>query len=268
MRSNSQSNEVTQEDIDAFMGSLEAQGTPWADGCAALIGTLWNGYTPLSEILPKEPTAAIVNAMFNTGVKLSMDDVNALYSAIKKAAPQVPEVREAPGNKPIASSPAAVAPSAPCVVVPIYIASAYRWGWYNAHNYLIYVGTDKAKAIALAQAECDGRGGKYGCVVCDYTEDDEGEMQSRQVAYFPSIYGEKALHHNYRIDYFEKLGHVLDNAADGSVHLAEPGTSVLKLTKVEPPAWLLAERDRAKEFYDAMTKGAEERRGERNGTGK
>lgn len=32
---------VSQSDVDAYAGSLDRQGTPWAKGCAALIRTLW-----------------------------------------------------------------------------------------------------------------------------------------------------------------------------------------------------------------------------------
>lgn len=151
-----------------------------------------------------------------------------------------------------------------------YIATAYRWGWYNAHNYLLYVGTDKAKAVSLAQSEAADRGGKYGCVVCEYTEDAGGEMQSQQVAYFPSIYDEKALHHNHRIDYFETLGHKFDRFAEGfSTHVEDHPTMtskdgkpmrVVKEHPVKPPEWVVQERDRAKEMCDFMTKMADELR--------
>lgn len=152
---------------------------------------------------------------------------------------------------------------------PTYIATAYRWGWYNAHNYLIYVGTDKAKAVALAQSEADGRGGKYGCVVCEYTEDAEGEMQSQHVAYFPSSYGEKAPHHNHRIDFFETLGHKFERFAEGfSTHVEDDPTlksrdgkpmRVVKEYPVEPPEWVVQERDRAQQMCDFMFELAEKR---------
>lgn len=142
---------------------------------------------------------------------------------------------------------------------PIYIATAYRWGWYNNHNYLIYVGTDKAKATAMADAEAGDRGGKYGCVVCEYTEDAEGAMQSKEVAYFPSVYGETRVHHNYRIDFFKSLGHRFNDFADGMVMLPQEGTSVLKQTKVEPPAWVVAERDRELKTCDFFTAEREKR---------
>lgn len=151
----------------------------------------------------------------------------------------------------------------------LYVATAYRWGWANEHQYTVYVGADKAKALSLAANEPNWRGGKYGCQVMEWAEDKEGEQESKQVGYFPSIYGEKRLHHNWRLDYFEKLGHVLDNAADGSVWLPEDHPDmkdregkpmrVLKPHAVKPPDWLLAERDRAKEFSDAMTKFDDER---------
>lgn len=32
---------IRQEDVNAFVGSLRRQDTPWADGCAALIVALW-----------------------------------------------------------------------------------------------------------------------------------------------------------------------------------------------------------------------------------
>lgn len=149
----------------------------------------------------------------------------------------------------------------------IYIAMAYRWGYLNGGHYHIYVGTDREKAVALAQAENSDRGGKYGCVVLEFGEDAEGKQQQQQVAYFPSAWGEDALFHNYRIDMFQSLGHKFHDFAQGTIWLPENHpefkdkdgnpTRVLKPHKVDPPAWAVAELKQAEEVCRIFTEAAD-----------
>lgn len=86
----------------------------------------------------------------------------------------------------------------------IYIATAYKFGFYNKHNYLICVGTDKEKVLARAEKERDDRAHKYGVEVCEYADDDCNDLSgdcdkdvddwpSRgdgRIAYFNSVYDE------------------------------------------------------------------------------
>lgn len=136
----------------------------------------------------------------------------------------------------------------------IYIATAYRFGWLNGHQYKVYVGTDKAKAIALADEECNSRGGKYGVEVVAWSEDADGNMQSQSVTYSPSIYGEKRPAHNHRKDYFETLGHKMDRFAEGfETHYVQKGTMLtVEEVPTTPPDWVIAVRDNAKMICDMM----------------
>jgi hypothetical protein len=102
----------------------------------------------------------------------------------------------------------------------MYLVTAYRWGWLNGHQYQAYCGPDKTKALALAQAETQDRGGKYGCAVYEWNEDG---IECRRIAYFGAMMEqEKEPFHNWRIDYFEKLGHILDRYATGNMLLPIP----------------------------------------------
>ena len=86
----------------------------------------------------------------------------------------------------------------------IYIATAYRFGYYNWHNYLVCVGTDKDKVLERSEKERDGRAGKYGVEVCEYPDngyndlsgdcdkdvDDWPKRGDGRIAYFNSVYEE------------------------------------------------------------------------------
>lgn len=129
-----------------------------------------------------------------------------------------------------------------------FIVVAYRWGWTNGHQYFVYAGTDKEKAIALAKVETNDRGGKYGCAVYEFA--DNG-IDYQQVFYTPSgmeFADAQAPYHNHRIDYFERLGHFMDEVCDGHVYLPVPGDTEgvqgLKHTLVEPPAYMIEKRKR------------------------
>lgn len=148
-------------------------------------------------------------------------------------------------------------------VASAYAAVAYRWGYLNGHQYFVYVGTDKAKAVAMARSENADRGGKYGCVVWSFKDNEEGEQTEEQVAYFNSSWGEDKPFHNYRIDMFERLGHKFHEFAEGTVYLAADHESwkdkdgnpvrVMKPNKMEPPQWVIDEAKSAQAFCDAMS---------------
>lgn len=55
----------------------------------------------------------------------------------------------------------------------VYIITAYRWGEYNNHSYIVGVFTNKKKAINCACYEEQLRGGnKYGCEVTEFKLND------------------------------------------------------------------------------------------------
>lgn len=130
-----------------------------------------------------------------------------------------------------------------------FLSIAYRWGDLNGHHYVIYCGTDEQKAVACAQAECDDRGGKYGCVVWGY-KDAGPEQTVRKVAWFPGMRGGTGgPMNNYRLDMFRTLGFAFYDYAKGTAWLPEDSTDledkngdpikVLKPHKVEPPQWVI-----------------------------
>lgn len=92
---------------------------------------------------------------------------------------------------------------APCSAV-----IAYRWGWINAHQYIVRVTCDLRAAKDAADAEAKYRGGKYGVTVWD--------ANGKAVHHAPSIYGESMSHENYRTEMFASVGqHVVVGLEEG-----------------------------------------------------
>lgn len=60
-----------------------------------------------------------------------------------------------------------------------YVVTAYRWGQTNNHQYVCFVGTDRALALQAGHEECQGRGLKYGVEVVAWPAQEP-------CAYFPS----------------------------------------------------------------------------------
>lgn len=113
----------------------------------------------------------------------------------------------------------------------LYLVIAYRWGNTNNHWYIVYCGDDHGKAVALADHERQGRGGKYGVGVYEITERGEG-MELKE--YYPSGDEEEPFT-NWRIEMIERLGHELLRYAEGTVHVPDPERpGFLKLERVEP----------------------------------
>jgi hypothetical protein len=144
----------------------------------------------------------------------------------------------------------------------VYLVVAHRWGWSNTHSYYVYAGPDRTKACALAQAECDDRGGKYGCVVWEFDADG---VDYKRIAYFESSMDTSVTdgpHHNHRIDYFERLGQFVDEAASGHALLPKPDDpKYLSYQPVEPlPKFLLDEVERKKAFAISMQELDDKRR--------
>lgn len=142
-----------------------------------------------------------------------------------------------------------------------YLVTAYRWGQTNQHAYHVYAGPDQTKAIALAKAENSDRGGKYGVVVWEFEPDG---VEYKRIFYLGSSMDSECSdgpHHNYRIDYFERLGMFVDEAMSGKALCPNPEKPhTLSYQTVEAlPAFLLLEIERQKQFYNAMAKHFEER---------
>ena len=133
--------------------------------------------------------------------------------------------------------------------MPTYLVTAYRWGWTNDHQYQVYAGTDKDKAMESAETEVDGRGGKYGCAVYEFIPDGSDYVM---VGYYPSG-DEKAPHYNWRINMFNTLGHKLHEYADGIMYVADPDRDgFLKPCAVVPEQWAIDAVKKAEEFATAM----------------
>ena len=143
----------------------------------------------------------------------------------------------------------------PAQIAATYLVTAYRWGATNGHSYIVYCGPDATVADNLAAMEPDDRGGKYGCQVVRYTEDGGAACQkAERIAYYPSAYGEESPSRNWRIDYFEALGHTLDDYIEGRIYVAKEGSTVLETRKVEHPTDELLHNEvmRKRKFYKAM----------------
>lgn len=147
----------------------------------------------------------------------------------------------------------------------IYTAEAFRWGYTNGHRYMLYVGTDQTKAIAMANSENSDRGGKYATEVREWSENGE---ESKQIAYYPSTWGEdEGPYHNHRIDMFESLGHVMHRfGSSGKVYVPDPDAQhegQLKEVTVEIPDWAKREIERAEKICEMFQEAAEKRAEER-----
>jgi hypothetical protein len=125
----------------------------------------------------------------------------------------------APRDLPKTQSDGPVAMNNP---MTIYLVTAYRWGSSNRHQYQVYCGIDKTKANALARAEVADRGGKYDCVVYEFTADG---VDYKPLAYFAAYQQNEgrtdAQHDHYR-DFLERLGHFMCDAAGGKALLPCP----------------------------------------------
>lgn len=134
-----------------------------------------------------------------------------------------------------------------------YLVIAFRWGWTNAHQYVVYAGPDESKALALAQAECDDRAGKYGVAV--YKANADG-TEFKRVAYFNSVYQEESPHHNWRLDMLKTLGHRMEHFVSGKVLLSNnDGSNTLSFQDVgEPPQWVVDLMAKEKERCGLLVK--------------
>ena len=143
-----------------------------------------------------------------------------------------------------------------------YLAIAYRWGELSNHHYMVYAGSDKTKALALAENEPQYRGGKYSCSVLEFNEDG---TDYERIAHFNSMAKEDKPYHNHRADMFESLGHLMHDYSQGKVYLPDGGLT-LKPVEVEPPQWVKdavkAAEERAEMMADIYKPAKEKATGE------
>ncbi len=137
----------------------------------------------------------------------------------------------------------------------MYLVIAYRWGNTNGGQYIVYAGPDGEKAVRLGAEEAMDRGGKYGCMVYEVSEDG---IDLKAIAYTPSAWGEEKPFHNWRIDKFNHLGHVLSDYAQGSFWKTNEGDDRMTCIKVEPPEWVTDVVARAEKMYDQLNERQKE----------
>lgn len=140
----------------------------------------------------------------------------------------------------------------------MYLVIAFRWGWTNNHWYIVYGGSDRAKACAMAKSERDNRAGKYGCVAYEFNA--EGTDCSA-IAYEASLYAEPEAEHNERIEYFRRLGHFMDGYANGNVLLPDPlNPGQMRYTDVEAPQVVKDEVGRQRKILEGWQKAVDDHR--------
>lgn len=146
----------------------------------------------------------------------------------------------------------------------IYLAVAYRWGETNNHYYYVYAGNDRTKALALAQAEREDRGGKYGVAVWEFTPDG---IDYKRVGYFPSCAedtDESEPRYNHGIDYHQRLGFFLHECAAGKALLPDPNNATatiktLVYQDVEIPEFMREKVAQEKRLLAALNDAMRER---------
>jgi hypothetical protein len=145
--------------------------------------------------------------------------------------------------------------------VDVYVVTAYRLGQTNNHQYVCFVGTDRALAIQAAREENEGRGLKYGVQVVAWPA-------REACAYFPS-YGEArdARGPVESADRFaaEMIGETvllafnrgIRFAPSGEEFVAPSGETVKTLTEVhvELPDWLKEECEHRLDLAHRLTGG-------------
>lgn len=133
----------------------------------------------------------------------------------------------------------------------IYLVTAYRWGASNRHQYQVYAGIDKTKALALARAEVADRGGKYDCVVYEFTADGVDYKPAAYFAAYADNEGRTDAKHDHFRDYLERLGHFMADAASGKALLPMPDDPTrLTYQEIECPQVFKTEVARQRKTLD------------------
>lgn len=128
-----------------------------------------------------------------------------------------------------------------------YLVTAYRWGWSNGHNYIVYCGTSYRDAEDSAEKECDDRGGKYGVQVSEWC----GEEHIADHGYYSSLYGEKHLTRNWKLDYINSLGHMMGEYVNGYVS-EKTDDNRLAYVSIQPDPRIVSRVNQYKEQYEKL----------------
>lgn len=95
-----------------------------------------------------------------------------------------------------------------------FLVKAYRYGFVNEHNYVVYCGNDGEMAYNLAEEEANERGGKYAMLILEYPQDG---IDPISVDYLGSSLGEDRLKHNWMNEKRAYLQSALEDYLNGRV---------------------------------------------------
>lgn len=140
-----------------------------------------------------------------------------------------------------------------------YLTIAYRYGQTNSHWYVVYVGEDQDKAMALAEDEVAERGGKYGVATFKVGDTQAPELSYRtMLCYYASSLNETLPYHNYRYDELMEMGVILEDYTKGHVYRVEEPAFVEKVG-IEPNDIVVNEVNRRKKKYSQLKQMQQER---------
>lgn len=145
-----------------------------------------------------------------------------------------------------------------------YLTIAYRFGQTNNHWYVVYMGDDQDKAMALAEDEVAERGGKYGVATFKVADTQTPELTYRtMLCYYASSLNETLPYHNYRYDELMEMGVILEDYTKGHVYRVEetsPQTpAFVEKVGIEPDAIVVKEVTRRKEKYAMLSQAQKQK---------
>lgn len=145
-----------------------------------------------------------------------------------------------------------------------YLTIAYRYGQTNNHWYVVYMGDDQDKAMALAEDEVAERGGKYGVATFKVADTQAPELSYRtMLCYYASSLNETLPYHAYRYDELMDMGMILEDYVQGYVYRVEehnPQTpAFVEKVGIEPNDIVVKEAKRRKEKYSMLTQAQAQR---------
>jgi hypothetical protein len=145
-----------------------------------------------------------------------------------------------------------------------YLTIAYRYGQTNNHWYVVYMGDDQDKAMALAEDEVAERGGKYGVATFKVADTQAPELSYRtMLCYYASSLNETLPYHAYRYDELMDMGMILEDYVQGYVYRVEehnPQTpAFVEKVSIEPNDIVVKETKRRKEKYSMLTQAQTQR---------
>jgi hypothetical protein len=145
-----------------------------------------------------------------------------------------------------------------------YLTIAYRFGQTNNHWYVVYMGDDQDKAMALAEDEVAERGGKYGVATFKVADTQTPELTYRtMLCYYASSLNETLPYHNYRYDELMEMGVILEDYTKGHVYRVEetsPQTpAFVEKVGIEPDDIVVKEVTRRKEKYAMLSQAQKQK---------